>query len=56
MIARDGLAAWVRDEATLVRDGRGEPRYWQGVISDVTERKALEGRLRHRALLEDRLG
>lgn len=42
VIAADGREVWVRDEATLVRDAEGNPRHWQGVISDVTERKALE--------------
>ncbi len=45
-VARDGGVVWVRDEAVLVRDGDGTPRYWQGVISDITERKRTEGALR----------
>jgi diguanylate cyclase (GGDEF)-like protein len=40
---------WVREEAVLLRDEVGEPLYWQGVIYDLTERKALEERLEHRA-------
>jgi diguanylate cyclase (GGDEF)-like protein/PAS domain S-box-containing protein len=50
LIARDGRTVWVRDEAVLVRDEGGRPLYWQGVMIDVTERKALEARLRHQAL------
>ena len=49
-IARDGRPIWLRDEAVLVRDEAGEPLYWQGVVSDITERKTLEERLRHQAL------
>jgi diguanylate cyclase (GGDEF)-like protein/PAS domain S-box-containing protein len=49
LIARDGRTIWVRDEAVLVKDG-DRPLYWQGVMTDVTERKALEERLRHQAL------
>jgi diguanylate cyclase (GGDEF)-like protein/PAS domain S-box-containing protein len=45
----DGRIIWVRDEAVLVKDG-DRPLYWQGVMTDVTERKALEERLRHQAL------
>jgi diguanylate cyclase (GGDEF)-like protein/PAS domain S-box-containing protein len=49
LISRDGRTIWVRDEAVLVKDG-DRPLYWQGVMTDVTERKALEERLRHQAL------
>ena len=44
--AKDGRTVWVRDEATLVRDEGGEPLYWLGVQTDVTERKEAEDRLR----------
>jgi diguanylate cyclase (GGDEF)-like protein/PAS domain S-box-containing protein len=49
LMARDGSVVWVREEAVLLRDETGEPLYWQGVIYDLTERKALEERLEHRA-------
>jgi len=49
-ITRDGRVIWVRDEAVLIRSASGEPLYWQGVVSDVTERKELEERLEHQAL------
>jgi diguanylate cyclase (GGDEF)-like protein/PAS domain S-box-containing protein len=49
LIARDGSVVWVREEAVLLKDEEGEPLYWQGVIYDLTERKALEERLEHRA-------
>jgi PAS domain S-box-containing protein len=44
--ARDGSMLWVHDEATLIRDDRGTPLFWQGVIYDITERKEAEERLR----------
>ena len=47
--ARDGRLIWLRDEAVLVRDEAGEPLYWQGVVSDITERKTLEEQLQHQA-------
>jgi diguanylate cyclase (GGDEF)-like protein/PAS domain S-box-containing protein len=49
VIARDGRVVWVRDEATLVRDGEGPPLYWLGVQYDVTERRQAEERLRYQA-------
>ncbi len=50
LLAKDGSVVWVREEAVLVRDEAGDPLYWQGVLYDLTERKALEERLEHRAL------
>jgi diguanylate cyclase (GGDEF)-like protein/PAS domain S-box-containing protein len=67
MTHRDGRVVWVRDESVLVRDETCAPLYWQGVITNITERKALEEQLKHQAvhdpltklpnrlLLEDRL-
>jgi diguanylate cyclase (GGDEF)-like protein/PAS domain S-box-containing protein len=49
LMARDGSVVWVREEAVLLKDEAGEPLYWQGVFYDLTERKALEQRLEHRA-------
>ena len=42
LIARDGRAVWVRDEAVLIRDEEGNPEAWQGVMVDITERKRAE--------------
>lgn len=44
--AKDGRWVWLRDEATLVRDEGGEPLYWLGVQTDVTQRKEAEEALR----------
>jgi PAS domain S-box-containing protein len=46
IIAADGRPIWVRDEATLVRDGQERPLYWLGVQYDITERKRAEEALR----------
>jgi len=45
MIARDGTTVWVREQASLVRDSHGTPRFWQGVYIDVTELKRAEAEL-----------
>ena len=50
MSHRDGGTVWVHDEAVLVEGAGGRSRFWQGMITDVTERKALEERLKHQAL------
>jgi PAS domain-containing protein len=36
----------VREEAVLVRDGQGEPLYWQGIFYDLTERREAEEALK----------
>jgi PAS domain S-box-containing protein len=37
---------WLQDEAVLVRDPQGRPLHWQGVLMDVTARKAADDGLR----------
>ncbi|MEX2274858.1 MAG: PAS domain-containing protein [Actinomycetota bacterium] len=46
LFARDGHVVWFRDEAALVRDTAGRPRFWRGVMQDITERKRSEDKLR----------
>jgi len=58
MIARDGRVVWIHDEATVVRDAQGRPRFWQGFMLDITERKRMEEQLkeseaRYRDLFEN---
>jgi len=45
-IHRDGHVVWVRNESVLLRDREGRPLYWQGVVFDITERRAAEEQLR----------
>jgi PAS domain S-box-containing protein len=50
MLARDGSMVWVRDEATTLRAGDGEPRYVQGYLLDIgAEKEAAAERERLRA-------
>ena len=42
VITRDGRVLWIRDEAILVQDREGRPRFWQGVMFDITEQKRAE--------------
>ncbi len=39
---RDGRVIWVSDETRLVRDRKGKPLFWQGVMVDITARKHAE--------------
>jgi PAS domain S-box-containing protein len=39
---RDGRIIWVSDETRLVRDRKGKPLFWQGVMVDITARKLAE--------------
>ncbi|MDQ6607471.1 MAG: EAL domain-containing protein [Actinomycetota bacterium] len=48
MLHCDGRVVWIRDDALLVRDELGRAR-WNGVLSDITERKQAEAELERRA-------
>jgi len=48
MHARDGSVVWVRDESARVLDEQGRLLV-EGLLSDITERKASEDRLQHLA-------
>jgi len=41
-ITRSDDVIWVRNDAELIRDERGTPLFWQGLIVDITERKRAE--------------
>jgi diguanylate cyclase (GGDEF)-like protein/PAS domain S-box-containing protein len=42
MFHQDGHVVWVHDEARIVRDERGVPRFSHGVMMDVSDRKRGE--------------
>jgi len=46
MVAADGRVVWFRDESVLIKDARGRPQIWQGVMMDITQIKVAEDRLR----------
>jgi signal transduction histidine kinase len=41
-MAKDGAEVWVHDQARLIVDDEGRPRYWQGVLVDITHQKRAE--------------
>jgi diguanylate cyclase (GGDEF)-like protein/PAS domain S-box-containing protein len=53
---KDGHIVWVHDEATLVRDERGLPRYSHGVMVDISERKRTEEQVAFRAYHDELTG
>jgi len=38
----DGRVVWVLDQAQVVRDEHGDPRFWSGVMFDITDLKRAE--------------
>jgi len=46
MIRRDGRIVWIRESSVLIRDEAGNPRFWQGIMLDVTEQKIAEQAVR----------
>jgi PAS domain S-box-containing protein len=46
IVRPDGRVVWLDSRAVLVRDEKGEPRYWQGIAIDVTAHRELETRYR----------
>jgi PAS domain S-box-containing protein len=45
-ITRDGRTVWLHDRSRLITDGEGVPRYWLGVLVDVSDRRRVH-ELRH---------
>ncbi|MCC6791553.1 MAG: PAS domain S-box protein, partial [Thermomicrobiales bacterium] len=58
MKRRDGRQIWVHDTAVLVRDANGAGLYWQGAVTDITDRKTTQEALaardaRFRSFVQD---
>jgi len=45
VVTREGEVRWLHDRGQFVRDARGRPMAWQGVMVDITERRAAEAAL-----------
>jgi PAS domain S-box-containing protein len=41
VVAKDGRVVWIQDEAAVARNNDGQPQYFQGLMTDITERHAL---------------
>jgi PAS domain S-box-containing protein len=50
IVAKDGHVVWIQDDAEVARNKDGQPRYFQGLMTDVTKRRALASE--HDDLLE----
>lgn len=48
-IHADGHMVWSLSSVSLVRDSQGDPNHFVAMFEDISERKALEEQLRHRA-------
>ena len=54
-IRRDGETIWIKENTNLIRDNKGKPLYWQGIMIDITREKetaaALERQLKELTVL-----
>jgi PAS domain S-box-containing protein len=51
MVADNGGIIWFQDEGNLIRDKNGKPLFLEGVMYDITERKASAEKIAHQAEL-----
>lgn len=45
---RDGHYIWVKEDASIIKDAAGNPKFWQGILLDITEKKTVEEALQRR--------
>ena len=45
VVTRNGQVVWLRDQARMIRDAHGDPKFSLGVLFDITERKLAEAKL-----------
>jgi PAS domain S-box-containing protein len=41
VVTKDGRVVWIQDDAAVARDDDGRPQYFEGLMTDITERRAL---------------
>lgn len=46
VVTREGEVRWLHDHGHFIRDEHGRPTAWQGVMVDITERRAAEAALK----------
>ncbi len=46
---RNGQIIWISENARLVKDGAGNPLYFEGTVIDITERKLAESTIHYQA-------
>jgi two-component system cell cycle sensor histidine kinase/response regulator CckA len=52
LIRKDVSLVWVNATVSLLRNSSGQPKYFIGVVQDITERKQLEEQYRHAQKME----
>jgi diguanylate cyclase (GGDEF)-like protein/PAS domain S-box-containing protein len=55
-VHHNGGSVWARVSVTLVRDARGKPLHFVGQSEDITEMRAAQEQLEHRALYDSLTG
>lgn len=43
----DGSTVWINENARLIKDEKGRPLYYEGLVRDITEKKKAETALQH---------
>ena len=52
MLTKDDRVVWIADDAVAIHDEHGNRSHWRGVLTDISERKALEEKLTHQAFYD----
>ncbi|MGH2792202.1 MAG: putative bifunctional diguanylate cyclase/phosphodiesterase [Actinomycetota bacterium] len=52
MLTKDGRVVWIADDAVAIHDEHGNRSHWRGVLTDISQRKALEEQLTHQAFYD----
>jgi sigma-B regulation protein RsbU (phosphoserine phosphatase) len=47
MFRKDGKIIWISESCRAVRDAQGQLLYYEGTVTDITERRVAEEKLRH---------